>query len=58
MLLCVAVTPDSAPRLAGREPDVGPRGYGRCSRCPCAGFEGHEPNEVCTNCGHHYTDHW
>lgn len=34
-------------------------GYGRCSRCNCAGFEAdYRNNEVCSNCGHNFRDHW
>jgi hypothetical protein len=30
--------------------------YGACSRCSCQAFEGSE--NVCTNCGHNFYDHW
>lgn len=35
------------------------KGYGSCSRCACGGFEADiNNNQVCSNCGHNYSDHW
>jgi hypothetical protein len=35
-----------------------PQGYGACSTsgCPCRGYTGNQ--QLCTNCGHNYTQHW
>jgi hypothetical protein len=29
--------------------------YGRCYKCNCCAFEG--SNNLCSNCGHQYSDH-
>lgn len=35
-------------------------GYGACSisGCPCKGYQATYGSELCSNCGHKYTDHW
>lgn len=35
-------------------------GYGKCSisGCPCAGYQQTYGSDLCSNCGHRYTDHW
>lgn len=35
-------------------------GWGACSvsGCPCQGFQQTYGSELCSNCGHKYTDHW
>ncbi len=43
---CIAATPAKA-------------GYGACSQCSCNGFVAdYRNNNVCSNCGHSYGDHW
>jgi hypothetical protein len=35
-------------------------GYGACSvsGCPCQSYVQTYGSELCSNCGHKYTDHW
>lgn len=45
-IACVAATPSEA-------------GYGACSKCSCRGFiADYRNNNVCSNCGDSYGDHW
>jgi hypothetical protein len=44
-------TPEiEAPRLGWRECSI--------SGCPCQAFVQSYGSELCSNCGHKYTDHW
>jgi hypothetical protein len=35
-------------------------GWGACSvsGCPCQAFQQTYGSDLCSNCGHRYTDHW
>jgi hypothetical protein len=34
-------------------------GWGACSKCACAGFvEDFNNRNVCSRCGHSYSEHW
>jgi hypothetical protein len=34
------------------------KGWGSCSKCPCAGFVQSYGSDICGRCGHSYYEHW
>ncbi len=49
-LFTLITDPEPAQRVPYRA------GYGSCYKCYCQAFEGSDWQ--CSNCGHHFDDHW